>query len=126
MSRLIIVILIFIIIIATSITSVVFVLRSEKELQLALDNIIQAALEEDMTKAKRTTEAFVAKWEKTEVFFIVLIRHHNIDEISKYVSRLTSFCEYNDYADLVAEVNMIKTILRRLSEDEKPMLHNIL
>lgn len=126
MSRLIIVILIFIIIIATSITSVVFVLRSEKELQLALDNIIQAALEEDMTKAKRTTEAFVAKWEKTEVFFIVLIRHHNIDEISKYVSKLTSYCEYNDYADLVAEVNMIKTILRRMSEDEKPMLHNIL
>ena len=124
MSRLITAIIIFSLIIAGSGASVCYVSHPEKQLQSQLDEIVNAVSNDDIKLAEKLSEDLVRKWDKTETIFIMLIRHHSVDEITKYVSRLTSYCKYENRSDLLADVNMIKTILRHMSEDEKPTLHN--
>ena len=124
MSRLVTAIIIFSVIIVGSSASVMYVSHTEKLLQAQLDEIIAAASNSDMQKAKECSEKFLEKWNDAETFFIMLIRHHNVDEITKYTSRLTSYCDEQNRSDLLAEVNMIKTILKRMSDDEKPTLKN--
>lgn len=124
MSRLIIAIVIFSLIIAGSCASVMYVSHTEKQLQTHLDKIVEAISNNDMQLAESLSQKFVEKWDKTETYFIMLIRHHNVDEITKYISRLTSYCKYENNGDLLADVNMVKTLLKRMSDDEKPKLHN--
>ncbi len=125
MSRFIIAIVIFTVIIAGSIGSVLYVCKTEEKLQTHLDSIIEAVSMNDMQLAEDLSQDFVEKWDKAEPFFITLIRHHNVDEITKYSARLTTYCKYSHKSEAVAEVNMIKTILKHMSDDEKPKLHNL-
>ena len=124
MSRLITAIIIFSLIIVGSSAAVMYVTNTEKQLQTQLDDIVEAVYNNDMELAEILSSSFVEKWDKAETFFIMLIRHHNVDEITKYISRLTSYCKYGNSSDLLADINMIKTILKRMSDDEKPSLHN--
>ncbi len=125
MSRFIIAIIIFLLVVAGSVGSVLYVCETEKKLQTHLDSIIDAVYHDDMQLAEELSLDFVEKWDLAEPFFITLIRHHNVDEITKYSSRLTTYCKYDHKAEAVAEVNMIKTILKHMSDDEKPKLHNL-
>lgn len=125
MSRFIIAIIIFVSIIFGSIASVLYVCSTEEKLQIYLDDIIEAVHADNMQLAEDLSRNFVEKWEQTEPFFITLIRHHNVDEITKYSARLTTYCRYNQKSEAVAEINMIKTILKHMSDDEKPRLHNL-
>ena len=125
MSRFIISIVIFTVIIAGSIGSVLYVSATEEKLQTNLDSIINAIYNDDMQLAEKLSEDFVKNWDSAEPFFITLIRHHSVDEITKYSSRLTSYCKYGTKSDVLAEINMIKTILKHMRDDEKPELHNI-
>ena len=124
MWRLITAIIIFSLIIVGSSASVMYVSHTEKQLQSQLDEIVEAVRNNDMQLAKEHSEEFSKKWDDAETFFIMLIRHHSVDEITKYTSRLTGYCEYENQSDLLADVTMIKTILKRMSDDEKPSLHN--
>ena len=124
MSRLVTAIIVFSLIIVGSTASVIYVSHTEKQLQTHLDEIVEAVSNDDMKLAEKLSEDFVKEWEDTEPLFIMLIRHHSVDEITKYTSRLTSHCKYGKNGDLLAEVNMIKTILKHMSDDEKPSLHN--
>ena len=125
MSRFIIAIVIFVMIIIGSTGSVLYVCSTEEKLQILLDDIIEAVYEDNMQLAEELSADFVEKWEKSEPFFITLIRHHNVDEITKYSARLAAYCAYNQKSEAVAEVNMIKAILTHMSDDEKPKLHNL-
>lgn len=125
MSRFITAIIIFTLIISSSVASVIYISKSENVLQSHLDTIIESATSGDMQEAEKYSKQFVEKWDSLEPFLIMLIRHHSVDEITKYSARLSTYCKYEKPAEAVAEAHMIKTILKHMSDDEQPKMHNI-
>jgi len=124
MSRFITAIIIFTLIISSSTASVIYISKSEKVLQSHLDSIVESATNGDMKQAEKFSEEFVEKWNSMEPLFIMLIRHHSVDEITKYSARLSTYCKYEKPSEAIAEARMIKTILKHMSDDEKPRMHN--
>lgn len=126
MSRFIIALVIFSLIIAGSIASVIYVSACEKRLQEYLDEIVISAQNGEMDKAESLSNAFVDKWTEVEPYIVMLVRHHSVDEITKYASRLASYCAYGNQADVIAETNRLKALLKHISDDEKPIIHNFM
>lgn len=126
MSRFIIALIIFSLILAGSISAVVYVNVCENELQRSLDVIASAVQKSDMEKAAELSRAFVKRWEEIEPYIIMLVRHHSIDEITKNASVMTAYCACGSEVDAMAEISLIKSILKHISEDEKPVFHNFL
>ena len=56
----------------------------------------------------------------------MMVRHNMIDEITIRSSKLTSYAEYGNRGDFISEARAIKTLLKHISDDEKPLLHNFL
>lgn len=124
MSRLIIALAIFSTLLTVSISSVIYISKSEEKLESSLSEIVDTLNEEDFDKAHSLSLQFEKDWDKIEPFTIMLVRHNSVDEISRHISRLTAYCENDCKADAIAEAQFIKVILSHMSDDEKPKLHN--
>ena len=124
MSRLIIALVIFSMLLTVSISSVIYISNSEEKLESELTEIIDTLSQENFEKAHTLSLQFEKDWDRIEPFIIMLIRHNSVDEITRHISRLTAYCENDCKADAVAEAQLIKVILRHMSDDEKPKLHN--
>ncbi len=124
MSRLIIALVIFSTLLTVSITSVIYISKSEEKLESSLSEIIDTLSREDFDNAHALSLQFEKDWDAIEPFIIMLIRHNSVDEITRHIPRLTAYCDNDLKADALAEAQLIKAILRHMSDDEKPKLHN--
>lgn len=124
MSRLIIALVIFSLLLTVSISSVIYISENEKKLEASINDIIDTLTKGDYKKAHQLSLQFEKKWDTIEPFIIMLIRHNSVDEVTRHISRLNAYCENNCKADALAEAQLIKVILRHMSDDEKPKLHN--
>lgn len=124
MSRLIIALIIFSLLLTGSISSVIYISKSVQKLETSLSKIVDTLSQEDLSNAYTLSLKFEKDWDKTEPFIIMLVRHNSVDEITRHISRLIAFCKNDCKADAIAEAEFIKVILKHISEDEKPKLHN--
>ena len=124
MSRLVIALIIFSILLTVSISSVIYISKSEEKLESNLNEIINTLSKNDFDRAHILSQEFEKDWDSIEPLIIMLIRHNSVDEITRHVSRLIAYCDNDCKADAVAEAQLIKVILRHMSDDEKPKLHN--
>ncbi len=126
MKRFITAIIIFLSLILISSLSLNFVIKSEEELTSKLNKMINSAKENDMQSALKIAEEFSNNWEKVEPYMIMMVRHTSIDEITIRSSKLTSYAKYGTHGDFISEASAIRMLLKHISEDEKPLLHNFL
>ena len=83
-----------------------------------------AAAENKLDKALELTNEFLSKWEENEAFFIYILRHEQMDEVTFSSSRLPSFLLYGDRAEFCAEASEVIKALEHLWNTEKPILEN--
>ncbi len=126
MKRFVATIVIFFILIIMSCLSLAFVITNEKVLESDLNEMIELAEQSNMSGAIEKASEFLKKWENLEQYMIMMVRHNMIDEITIRSSKLTTYAKYSNRGEFISEVKAIKTLLKHISDDEKPLLHNFL
>ena len=126
MSRFVTSMVIFLLLIAGGIASVIYINHDASDLQKQLDQLIAVADSGDSSEAKDLAEKFTQNWDKAEQSIVMLVRHHSVDEVTKYAARLPVYAAYGQKTELIAEAKQIQAILEHIRSDERPTLHNIL
>ncbi len=126
MKRFITAIVIFIVMILVSCLSLNFVVENSAKLEKELDEMIKLAEEGNMDGALKKAAEFSEEWERCEPYMIMMIRHNSIDEITIRSSKLKSYAKYGNQGDFISEASAIRMLLKHISEDEKPLLHNFM
>lgn len=88
----------------------------------SLDAIEQA----DEDGLKQEIDQLCECWHQAEDHLMHFIRHAQIDEITKSVSRLQALASGEDYSELAAELSSIRWQIEHISESENLILHNVL
>ena len=69
---------------------------------------------------------FAQSWEPQEHLLIRFVRHAEIDELSRSISRLEMLARYNDIGEFSAEIARIDRLMRHILETEYPYPRNVL
>lgn len=88
----------------------------------ALDAIAQA----DEDRIKEHIQNLSNYWSEEEDKLIHLIRHAQIDDITKSIARLQALASGEDYSELTAELASIRWQMEHIRRSEQLILHNLL
>ena len=100
--------------------------QTHDELQ-AHANAIYAAIEiSDKEGIIRRVGELSDYWRKEERVIILFVRHMQIDEITRSVSRLDSFAKYSEIPSLSAELSSIIWQIENIVSSERPHIGNVL
>lgn len=90
-------------------------------------NAVFTSIEEGDTDATRKgIQELVRYWCREEAVLVRYVRHAQVDEITKSMSKLERYAKYEAYHELEAELSAIVWQMEHVWESEKPKLGNLL
>lgn len=93
----------------------------------AYTNAIFAAIEiRDTPGAQEGVRQLTEYWNHEEYILIRFVRHAQVDEVTKAVSKLDSLALYENWGELHAELNVIDWHVEHIWSAEQPTLGNLL
>ncbi len=123
MKRLIPASIIFLIVIATYLTSLYYITDSCDKAQTLLDNSVKAYVQNKTaeTEAKKMRDF----WDKREKTLSVFVNHDRIDDIEKAISSLSVYAKYPNNELFYEYADTVKILLHQIMEDTKITTHSI-
>ena len=101
-------------------------LQDTKEKTVEYIQVAKQAVEnQDKEKALESTNNLKEFWEGREGYLTLIIRYHDVDDLTKYICELPSFIEYEDYSECAAILARIQIIAEHIVETEVPTLLQI-
>lgn len=96
--------------------------RIDSDANAALDAIADA----DEARIKQHIESLSIFWNEEEDRLIHIIRHAQIDDITKSIARLQALASGDDYSELTAELASIRWQMDHINRGERLIFHNLL
>lgn len=66
------------------------------------------------------------QWDEMEERFLLYVRHDHLDNIMEHLSELPAFCQEEEYAELLSNLDAAIKMLRHLRESITPDLQTLL
>lgn len=126
MKRLWIVLVILVGIIWVSTSSLLHLIRATEQMTTTLDALSDAIGSGDEKTLYELSEKFCDQWEEHEAVMLRYIHHDELDAITGSAVRLPALVKYNDTAQLAAEIDRLRHLLRHVRDAEFPTIKNIL
>lgn len=126
MKRVWIVLVILVGIIWVSTSSLLHLIRATDEMTVTLDALSSAIDSGDAEMLFTLSEKFCDQWEEHESVMLRYIHHDELDAITGSAVRLPALVKYNDTAQLAAEIDRLRHLLRHVRDAEFPTLKNVL
>lgn len=125
MKRLIITSSILILIVCLGIFALLYLYHTNEQITQITTTAQEAVSQGDIKRAQEQIDALSNLWKKTEPWMSSLVRHNDVDEISKYISELHPLLEHNEMGLLSSELNKIQLISEHITESETPTFFHI-
>lgn len=125
MKRLIITSSILILIVCLGICSLLYLYHTNEQITQITMTAQEAVNQGDIKRAQEQIDALSNLWTKAEPCMSSLVRHNDVDEISKYMSELYPLLEHNEMGLLSCELNKIQLISEHITESETPTFFHI-
>lgn len=126
MKRLIIVGVLLGICIAASVYTHACVQAATEYIDDSVDGALQAIVDDDKEALMEKVGALRAFWDEEEDRLIHMVRHTQIDEISRNIARLRGLAAGESYPELVAELDSIRWQMNHIDRSETLTLYNVL
>ncbi len=123
MKRLIIAGILFVLVIATYLSSLYYITDSCKKANALLDNLV-SAYKEEKTAVKQVKE-IQDYWDKREKTLSVFVNHNRIDDIEKAISLLNIYAKDKDNLLFYEYADTVRVLLHQIMEDTKITIHSI-
>lgn len=91
-----------------------------------LDAALAALAEPDEETLQSCVRGLSDLWDTEEDRLIHLVRHSQIDDITKSVARLEALAAGEDYSELAAELMSIRWQMDHINRSERMVLNNLL
>ena len=82
----------------------------------------ESAMRDDFAACEETLNAAM----KRKVYYILFVRHDEMHDIEIGIEQMKGFARCRDKSSIIGELEMLKTVLKHISESELPLLNNIL
>ncbi len=123
MKRLIIAGVIFILVVATYLTSLFYITDSCEKAKKLLDNSV-SVYKQEKTAVKEAKE-FEDYWDKREKTLSVFVNHDRIDDIEKAISLLNIYAKEKDNILFYEYADTVEVLIHQIMEDTKITTHSI-
>lgn len=123
MKRLIPACIIFLIVVATYLTSLYYITNSCNEAQTLLNNTVNAY--SDNKTAEKEIKKMENFWSNKEKVLSVFVNHDRIDDIEKAISSLSVYAKYPNNELFYEYADTVKILLHQIMEDTKITMHSI-
>ena len=104
--------------------SLILVTSTKEKMLDDINAITAAAKSEDHDETVWRVESLSAYWKHQESRIMHFVRHDHIDNIAQNVSRLSTLAEYEETAELIAELSSIAWQITHVWQAERPTLKN--
>lgn len=101
-----------------------FVLKTFDELRVEIDECLEKANNEVLTK--KEVEDFQEKWEDKKKYLHIFIPHTDIKEIGLWVSEAIAFTEYENFEESADKLKVIYDLLISTPQNYRFRLENVL
>lgn len=125
MNRMIICTVVLLLIISISVLGVFSLDSSCKNLSQSLEEIRQAAIENDSEKASELTQKTIELWEKEEKTISLLIDHREVDEIEETIKSLPVYARQDNMEKLEEKSSIAAERVRHIRDKEKISAENV-
>ena len=88
--------------------------------------ILSAVEEDDAEKIQTLVGALYEYWNDEEQRLVHFVRHSQIDDISKSMTKLPALAQYRYYRDLAVELALIQWQMQHIWESEFPNVDSLL
>lgn len=123
MKRLIPASILFVIVITTYISSLIYITKICNSTIDRLQNIVEIYEQND--SAKEESKNLKKYWEDKEKILSLFINHNHIDEIEQAISSLTVYAKEKDNVIFYEYADKTKVLLHQIIEDTKISTHSI-
>lgn len=96
-----------------------------EHLVLAVEKIQTSVEAEDWDMANSLLSQTESAWQKTRVYWPIMVHHAEMDRIEECINRLKSFLVYEKKADALAEIYQLIYSIKHIPEKEAFTLQNI-
>lgn len=96
------------------------------QMTMHLDEIVQAAEEENDLLLEHHIEDLQTYWISAEDTLLHFVRHNSVDIISGHMAQLEPLAQYKNYGELLREVSVIRWQIQHTWQSEWPTLDNLL
>lgn len=96
------------------------------EVNFYVGDALEAMAADDKDSVADNVERLITLWEYEEDRLVRLVRHSQIDDITKSVARLEALTEGGDYTELAAELSSIRWQMDHVYSSEKLLPQNLL
>ena len=100
--------------------------NTEKKADGYITAVSESAMRDDFAACEETLNAFADFWEKRKAYYILFVRHDEMHDIEIGIEQMKGFARCRDKSSIIGELEMLKTVLKHISESELPLLNNIL
>lgn len=91
-----------------------------------IKKIESEAKKEDWQQCKNEIEEATKHWNEIQIKLKAFIEHRDIDEIHRIMSEIKGYAEFTDKENLLVSLEILKTLVHHIPENEKLTLENIL
>lgn len=126
MKRVVIVCVLFLLISTICVYSIYKTSIIRNDVIASIDAALEAVRTEDQESIIKHVQTLHDFWVTEERSLVHFVRHSQVDDISKCVERLPGLAEYNETAELVAELDSIHWQIENIWHSELPYWQNIL
>ena len=123
MKRLIIAGVIFILVIATYLTSLFYITKSCDKAKNLLKNTVAVYMQEKT--AEKQAKEFEEYWDKREKTLSVFVNHDRIDDIERAISLLNIYAKEKDNILFYEYADTVEVLIHQIMEDTKITMHSI-
>lgn len=106
--------------------SATYVTATINNAEALLDQAIASYKNEELDTAIKYLNTAFDLWTERQVYFGMVLKHEDADEISSEFSRLLSYARSSDKDDFLSNSSALKASLSHIREMEWPHLQNIL
>lgn len=115
-----------VLLIALSISSIVYLDHVKDEMNELIQQEQTAVNEQDIKRAEELNQKLSSYWEEQHAVIGLFTRHNEIDQIGLYVSELEQLLEHGEIGDVPAKLSSIQYLLEEIWDSSMPNLFHIL
>ncbi|MHB8125123.1 MAG: DUF4363 family protein [Desulfitobacteriaceae bacterium] len=126
MRVIIIIIMVFFLMIAGSLSSYNYINSTSGNLVSNLENLEKFVQDQKWNIAQEQLELTQTTWNKTKYWWTILLDHHEIDNIELSAQRLKQYLKAEDKTLSLAEISALEMLFEHIADSEALTLKNIL
>ncbi len=116
----------FLLLVGFALGTYAYVNTSANDLVTSLETVEKSIADQKWDTAKENLKTAENKWDKTKVWWTILLDHQEIDNIDISINRLEKYVETHGTTLSLGEISALLMLVDHISEKEAPSLKNIL